>query len=361
MCIYYKDCPSLNYTSGEHIFPAAIGGMQKLPVDYVSDQFNNDISKLEQDFFRLSLVSFARITAGPGKRGSLSGKNMTKSVVHILEDTSTGKHESLGYIKMGRSVEIPHVGINLSTGHMWASFDRDAYESGDINLTNFSNSFKDPQKLRVRSIINENLEPDIVLFGIAEGVEENYNAFYARHPCQTRESSDAFVRMVGEALKAITLQAPTVQKYMPRSILNMKFSPDHLRVYAKVAFNYLAYLKGEAFVKQEFFDLIRNWIAKGGTNSSVSLNAGKDVFKDILLPKDHLAHSVIIFKSENILAATVTLYGSMSAIVRLSDNFNAPFPTEGLFCIWKEKRELRLAEFVAESLVESRGQEKSKL
>jgi len=42
MCIYY--------TGREHIFPAGIGGMQKLPQGYVSDEFNNDTSKLEQVF-----------------------------------------------------------------------------------------------------------------------------------------------------------------------------------------------------------------------------------------------------------------------------------------------------------------------
>ena len=31
MCIYYGDKPNLTYNSQEHIFPASIGGIGKLP------------------------------------------------------------------------------------------------------------------------------------------------------------------------------------------------------------------------------------------------------------------------------------------------------------------------------------------
>lgn len=72
MCIYYPGRPSLTYQSGEHIIQATIGGIQKLPKGYVSDQFNQALSKLELDVFREGLPGFARVLDGPGKRGKLA-------------------------------------------------------------------------------------------------------------------------------------------------------------------------------------------------------------------------------------------------------------------------------------------------
>ena len=41
MCIYYNNKDTLTYQGQEQIFPASIGGIEKLPLGYVSDQANN--------------------------------------------------------------------------------------------------------------------------------------------------------------------------------------------------------------------------------------------------------------------------------------------------------------------------------
>ena len=46
MCIFYGSNEKLTYNSQEHIFPATIGGIVKLPKGYVSDQANKYFSKL---------------------------------------------------------------------------------------------------------------------------------------------------------------------------------------------------------------------------------------------------------------------------------------------------------------------------
>src|SRR5580658_987513 len=103
MCIYYKYRDGLHYGSGEHIIPAAIGGKKKLPSGYVSNEFNNDISKLEQEFIRESFVAMAREVQGPGKRGKLGDKFATKSKVHVVRNVDDDRLFALGYIKMGRT------------------------------------------------------------------------------------------------------------------------------------------------------------------------------------------------------------------------------------------------------------------
>ena len=43
-CIYYLNKENLTYNKKEHIFPATIGGIETLPVGYVSDQANEYFS-----------------------------------------------------------------------------------------------------------------------------------------------------------------------------------------------------------------------------------------------------------------------------------------------------------------------------
>lgn len=39
MCIYLGNQKNLKYSSKEHIITAGLGGMSKLPIEYVSDDF----------------------------------------------------------------------------------------------------------------------------------------------------------------------------------------------------------------------------------------------------------------------------------------------------------------------------------
>lgn len=60
-CIYLKKTePEVTFSSEEHIFPAGIGGIQKLPLEYVSHDCNNAFSSMELDFMRNSIMSLPR-------------------------------------------------------------------------------------------------------------------------------------------------------------------------------------------------------------------------------------------------------------------------------------------------------------
>ena len=122
MCLYYKNRTDLTYDSGEHILPAALGGIQKLPVDYVSSQFNTNISKLELDFIRNSFVSVAREIEGPGHRGKLAVRHAISSPVQVIEGATDKSIVSLGYMKKGRLYEIPHLLLNTETKTTQFSF-----------------------------------------------------------------------------------------------------------------------------------------------------------------------------------------------------------------------------------------------
>lgn len=57
-CIYCTDYDkNLKYNSEEHVIPAGLGGISKLPRDYVSDAANNKFSKYELKAMRYSLLT----------------------------------------------------------------------------------------------------------------------------------------------------------------------------------------------------------------------------------------------------------------------------------------------------------------
>lgn len=71
LCIYTnKDDTQAHFKNQEHIIPACIGGMKKLPKGYVSDEVNTLFSGLELKLARNSPITLVRMFVGPGKRGS---------------------------------------------------------------------------------------------------------------------------------------------------------------------------------------------------------------------------------------------------------------------------------------------------
>lgn len=71
LCIYTgKDDTQAHFKNQEHIIPACIGGMKKLPKGYVSDEVNTLFSGLKLKLARNSPITIVRMFVGPGKRGS---------------------------------------------------------------------------------------------------------------------------------------------------------------------------------------------------------------------------------------------------------------------------------------------------
>ncbi|MGC4102356.1 hypothetical protein [Ferruginibacter sp.] len=350
MCIYYTDKTGLTYISGEHIFPAAIGGIQKLLPGTVSDQFNYDISKLELDFIRKSFVGIARQVEGPGKRGKLADKYATKSPITVIQSLNEDSTFSLGYIKKGRLYEIPQVLLNTSTSEFSISFDSTTVSNMGQAIAEFKNRCADVENLRIKNIICELLTEHQILIGIEENIEENFNCFIATASEEITVSAEK-IKAIGASLhyNGIPLQH---KSYMPQSNGKAKFSFDYFRLYGKMAFNFLAFLKGSEFVLSKEFDPPRQWIVTGGDNKFASLN--KDNYspvKEIGINLPVACHYILIFKLENKLVASVYLYEALSVVIELHSNFTQNFSTDGFICDWKNRKEYRLFEYIAQKIV----------
>lgn len=339
MCIYYNDCSFLHYTSQEHIFPAGVGGIQKLPKGYVSDEFNNNISKLEQSFLRDSPISAARQIEGPGKRGKMSDKYATTSAVHIIMNSESQKISGLGYIKLGKTILIPSVIVNTGTGALTFGFDKGSNISTDASIKQFCYKCNEPQKMKIRIITDNRIDLDNIIFGIKGGIEENFDAFFVRHPSGGTVPITDLIQRIAKSLQTTTDGEIRIQKYLPSSILSVKFNTSYFRIYGKIAFNFLAFLKGSEYTKYPTFDPVRNWIKGTSNDEFAKLDIGNPLFRQFLDLKDQSIHYVMLFKVKDTLFADVSFYGALKSTIKLAENFDEPFKTDGFICDWKNRHE----------------------
>lgn len=348
MCIYYGNREELTYASEEHVIPAGVGGMKKLPKGYVCDQFNREISKLEQRFLRNSILAMPRMFVGPGKRGSLSESKATKSKIQFIKNPDGQVPYSLGYTVLGKTTEIPTLLINTKDGR--SSFSLDKKENADpfTVINDYKNKCLTDNWLRIKVRDNNELPADIILIGVKEGVEENYNCFVLRHPDNPLEISTDRIRAIANGIKYDNKQ-PEQAKYMPHVQDTGDFNDEYFRIYGKIAFNALAMLKGIDFVNAACFDDVRKWIAYGGDNhfaSMITITPLQDV--GLTVPKD--AHSVLITRSGQTVVANVSLYNHFAVQVLLSNSFGGQLSLDGFICDWSNKKEYTFLEYLNHTL-----------
>jgi hypothetical protein len=350
MCIYYLNRPELNYKKQEHIIPAGIGGVLKLPIGYVSDEFNNDISKLEMEFLREGILSMPRQILGPGKRGSLSENKATKSKVHLISGVHSKEQYALGFTSTGKVYEIPHLIWNTNTGESIFSFNKSDKDAEEV-INEFKMKCKDADRLKLKNIITDKLPNDIVILGIQDGIEENFDCFFARNGANDYVINTERIKKIG--LGMMFNDSPKAEKYLPKAHLKANFRADYFRIYGKIAFNFLAFAKGEEFVKHEQFDALRNWIATGGEYDFVRIDNRSEnplLKLGIDLPKD--AHFIYFTGSEQTLISQIFLYGGYSVILLLSNKLTERVGTDAFICDWRNRREYRLAEYVHKIQIE---------
>jgi len=346
MCIYLPNSKDLTYHDREHIIPAGLGGIMRLPEGYVSDQFNNGISRLELDFLRNSTISVPRSIEGPGKRGSLSDTKSTKSKVSIIQNTEDTNKYSLGYIKLGAPFHITFFSLQLKTGHFVAGTDPSIPD-----ITKHFCSFFDQCRTenigKTRIITDNSLPEGLILFGIANEIEKNYNSFFAKSNSTSFEFTSEKIRKIIEQNNVNDISI-VKESYKSQVTLEADFSNNYFRVYAKIAFNYLAHIKGKDFVLHPCFDSIRNWIASGGENTFANINTAIPVVSIISVPLPESSHVILIQAYKNNLLATVFLYSGHAVIIALSTSFSQDFDElEGYICDWKNRLEYTFLDYIS--------------
>jgi len=357
-CIYsLKHYDDFEFSSQEHVIPACIGGINKLPKGYVSDEVNKMFSGLELHFARESHISLARMLFGPGKRGSLNPKKATTSKIVIMENESD-KEKQLGFVKLGKPFSISQIHffddsesskkISFSLGHssekpipelledFWKRMD--TYDGSAITIR--EHSFKKKEcilgfyKNKWYFAINNNLNEE-----------------------EAKHFSAEFVGKILEARKKGKLNIS--DKYINKSNQvtmhsGISYRTSDLRIIAKTAFNCLAYIKGSDFVLNETFNSIRNAIYSGKNIEEYVRMIGEQGFLSEILKSPYASkfgsnfHIITISQHLTMLIATICFYGLNPTFIVLTDelyeNYN---DIDGIVCDWKNQKEIKLIDFIS--------------
>lgn len=322
MCIYLGNDSRLTYNSQEHIFPASIGGREMLTKGMVSDQANNYFSKLEKNLVQLSLVEVPRSLEGIGSRGSSKPGDMNISIFKI-NDTY-----ALGFVFDKRPILIPTLSINLPNINFWTNNDgnQNAFLNFLDQATNFSNKYV--------FIENEALNNEI-LFGCYK--EKFFIAAKNKNIIVPEKIKKVLIHLKEKNTKPTNIKTgqsfPIVHQVATES-------EDNAKVYAKIALNVIAKLKGEEFLMDPQFKPIKEWILKDkefSINWLPNNNPLENVFPQ--------AHQCILSNISQGLCAYVSLFGiSRTFIISkiMDPYFDEP---KGFFCDYKNKKEFTLDDY----------------
>ncbi|EJV74525.1 MULTISPECIES: hypothetical protein [Bacillus cereus group] len=344
-CIYFKDYESkLTYKSGEHIFPAGLGGIKKLPKGYVSHDFNNSVSGIETEFMRRSPIALPRQFYGPGKRGNLNEKRATKSEVALMYDENSPLVIKFGYISLGNPFSLPQLKINTN-----ATFNFYSDKSLGEPLEQFDGFIKNLKKFtsRYKTYIDDRIDEASFLIGYEEEEKKWHLAFNnENHGIEIKKWIEVVLNQ-----KEHKISTPQYGKIQPTVNQQMKIDIDaYFRVYAKTAFNFLAYVTGQEFVLQSCFDPIRDWIKNGGDNHFVAISTKKNPINALnTIPFPDESHIILLLKINNDLMAYVRFYDdTFGHFVRLCKNYSDNWGMDGFICDWKNRREIKIFDYIRE-------------
>lgn len=328
MCIYYNNKENLTYNGQEHIFPASIGGIEKLPLGYVSDQANHYFSELEQELLKYSIVSLSREIFGPGKRGS---NKLGEVNVCIMKNNN--EEYILGYIFKGKPYTIPHINVNTKTGKVNLSLDK---KEGAQYLNIFLQKLESFNEKFVY-IENNDIPQDEILIRYFQNKYFIASAHKKIKISKIKNIIDMFLQSISKDAKFENTKSPVCVK-------NTKInSKDNAKVFAKIAFNVLAKYKGKEFVLNSTFDDMRKWII-GENELDINCFPNRNSNLNFLI-SELTGHYCIILDIDGCICAEVSIYGWKSDF-KLGKNpgekFIMPF---GILCDSQNKKEYTLEEF----------------
>lgn len=327
MCIYYKDKLNLTYTGQEHIFPAAIGGVEKLPQGYVSDEANHYFSKLEQELLKSSMISLSREIFGPGKRGT---DKLGEVKVSIMKDDNN--EYCLGYIFKGNPYYIPSINVNLKNGKAILSLSK---KEGSKYLQTFLQKLKDFSD-RFVYIQNNEIPQDIILIG-------HYQNKYFIASAQDRFDAAKVKTIISAFIDSICENLQFKNNSSQVKVSNaLTISKNNAKVYAKIAFNTLAKFKGKDYILDPVFDDMRKWII-GEKDLNINWLPNRNSSLNYII-SEFTEHYCIITDIDGYICAEVSLYGWKQGFKlgkNPGDAFGEPL---GFFCDSENRKEYTLIE-----------------
>ena len=354
-CIYTgKNPPEVSFDSAEHIFPKCIGGQNCLPRGYVSDEINNIFSRYELQFARenpVVLINRMFYT----KVGRKRHKNREKVAVFRHNDNVI-----LGYINeanpiclnqisfFGLSNEILETALSckITLSQNTDGSNKERYEAFLEVLKNY-NGCPSPIKSDI-------IPDDTVILGYKDkcwylGISRNQNPELIK--TKVLKNVQKLVTNLGDFNEQYN-EGELIYNQITASFEIMFNFEDIFRVYAKIAFNALASIKGQEYVLKSEFDDIRKSILEGEDILSYVIisdvqNVQKEItdkFRDRVSIGDR-CHSVVFCTINECLYGFVSLYGADHPIAvklgMISTNV-----VDMYLCDWQNKKDYKLIDYV---------------
>lgn len=334
MCIYYGEKDSLTYNSQEHIFPATVGGICKLPQNYVSDAANQYFSKLESELVTSSLFGFEKMFFGPGSRGKEKPGRMPITLL------TTKDNENLGFSFLGKPILIPQFCVNANNKEVHIVRDENYQTQNDlIKLITKIKNFDSNNKY---ILVSKKLEFNNFIFG-----------FYDNNIFIAIENTNQIQYYV-ELIKKNILDSIDFSKEMKSDVtqpsvqLSLTVDIDNnSKVFAKTAFNVLANLKGYEYAQDKHFDDFKNSLLGITENKFKQLPIDFKFDITNYVNVDEKSHYCILLNCNQKLCAIVKFYNHWTMTFALSDKFDDYFNYPYIYiCDWKNKKENYFLEFL---------------
>ncbi len=343
MCLYLGVSEELTYVDQEHVFPAGLGGKAMLDKGVVSDQANKRFSKMELKLMRESLLAMDRMLFGPGKRGSLNPIDASKSLVNVAVQDD-GK-PVLAYTAAGKPYCIPQFSLHNHEVSITAP-----NEHGDTQtqITEFIDRL---QRFEGRFVFlpSKEIPEKEFLLGWFDG--KYYVAANGNRPAE-----DAVQQEINKLVKHFEMKEIQERDDHARQNHRLCETPEIARMYAKVAMNALAWLKGEKYAAHPNFEDIRKWIVTGEAEkdyfSLPHLEVEPKGFAGEIIPSK--AHWCVFVQLGTQLGVTVSFYNCYYRNFILGElPAERVFYPDGFICDWKNEKEYTLMQLIDKAVREN--------
>lgn len=277
-CIYLKESQTpLTYNSREHVIPAGLGGIAKLPKGTVSDEANSIFSRREIVALRETILAINRRNNGPGKRGSESVYSIKNPHITVLEDASNSESSvngqvlfpvKLGYLFSGEVYIIPQIYCEINLDN-----------SVRIPILSLGTLVEEPENEYVDFSVElerflaqtGKTQSSFILVKTELKIKQKYISIgcYRKkwYICTSLSELDLsrYLRLL--EMRPIPREMIIIQEEAKEYNFSEKmpdaFGDAFTFIYAKTALNTLAYLKSSNFVRDAQFDDIRSSIVSG--------------------------------------------------------------------------------------------------
>lgn len=350
---------NLTYHGEEHIIPAGLGGIQKLPKSTVSDKVNHLFSKREIIALRETFLAINRYNNGPGKRGSSCVREVKDPRIDLFEVQSEQPLNDnqldaiyapvrLGFLFYGEVQMIPQIlfPIRSDFSFQWTRIATGTTSTNEIKTTEYflcelkvflEQTYKEPQK--DYKIIRSEIKREGRYFILG---------FYNHVWFVNTSFSDNFISKIFEVMKQVPLPdfipvlLTTKANYHYNKTLPKAFDGSFEFIYTKTAFNVLTFLMGADFARDKQFDTIRKAIVHGENlfDYNISRTMPKWLVEWVHTEVNLKSHFVVIHGHDNLIEAYVSIYREpLNASICLSRNYHAEEFKKIFICNYKERCE----------------------